>query len=256
MTTPEMHTLTGAYALGALSELERAQFGRHLEQCEACAQEVRELTATSARLGAAMAEEPPPELKQQVIAAMRTTRQLPPRSRHEQGERVRTPRRRPMIITAAAAAAVVGLAAAGVFGGVALHTQNRLDTAQSELSRTRDHYQPVAELLAAPDVRSEHVTSPSGAGGTVLASRLLDRMMFQEAQLPTVASGRVYQAWLMGPQLAPRPAGLLPGGPSGSLVVADGLSGAEQFALSVEPAGGSPTGAPTGDVVLVADMPA
>ncbi|RJQ81095.1 anti-sigma factor [Amycolatopsis panacis] len=254
MTTPEMHMLAGAYALDALDEVERAQFRRHLAQCESCAQEVRELSATAARLGAAMDDAPPPELKQQVLAEMRTTRQLPPQSRPEPGERQRNPRRRPMIITAAAA--VVGLAAAGVFGGIALHTQDRLDTAQSQLSQARDRYRPVAELLAAPDLRTEHVGMPGGAGGTVLASRLLDRMVFQEAQLPPAPAGKVYQAWLMGPTLAPRPAGLLPGGPSGSLVVADGLSGAQQFALSVEPAGGSPTGAPTGNVVLTAEMPA
>ncbi|GAA3568274.1 anti-sigma factor [Amycolatopsis ultiminotia] len=254
MSTPDMHTLTGAYALDALSDVERAQFRRHLDQCEACALEVRELRETAVRLGAAMDEEPPAELKQRVLAEMRTTRQLPPRTRPEPGERVRGPRRRPIL--AAAAAAVVGLAGAGVFGGIALHTQNRLDTAQSQLDQARDRYRPVSELLAAPDVRTEHVTSPGGGGGTVLASRLLDRMMFQEAELPAAPSGRVYQAWLMGPHLEPRPAGLLPGGPSGNLVVADGLSGAEQFAISVEPTGGSPTGAPTGNVVLATNLPA
>jgi hypothetical protein len=30
MTAPEMHTLTGAFAVDALSEMERAQFERHL----------------------------------------------------------------------------------------------------------------------------------------------------------------------------------------------------------------------------------
>ena len=53
MSTAELHTLTGAYALHALPEDERVAFERHLGACEACAQEVRELSATAARLGLA-----------------------------------------------------------------------------------------------------------------------------------------------------------------------------------------------------------
>ncbi|PKV96215.1 anti-sigma-K factor RskA [Amycolatopsis echigonensis] len=248
-----MHTLAGAYALDALSEVERAQFRRHLDQCDSCAQEVRELRETAARLGAAMDEQPPSGLKDRVLADMRTTRQLPPRTDSAE-PRPRGPRRWPMLI--AAAAAVIGLALAGVFGGIALHTSSQLTTAQSELDAARARYLPVAELLTAPDVRTEHVASPRGGGGTVVASRKLDRVMFLQSGLPPVRSGQVYEAWLMGPDLAPRPAGLLPGGPSGSLVVAHGLAGAEQFAVSVEQAGGSPSGKPSNDVVLVTPMPA
>ncbi|WP_103337818.1 zf-HC2 domain-containing protein [Amycolatopsis sp. CA-126428] len=43
MTTADLHTLTGAYAVNALSDLERAQFDRHLNECDACRLEVREL---------------------------------------------------------------------------------------------------------------------------------------------------------------------------------------------------------------------
>jgi anti-sigma-K factor RskA len=253
MTTPDMHTLAGAYALDALSDLERAQFRRHLEQCEACAQEVRELQATAGRLGAAMAEEPPPELKDRVLAAMRTTRQLPPVTAPEPAEPPRARRRWALGI--AAAAAVVGLALAGVFGGVALHTQGQLTTAQEQLGQARGRYQPVSELLAAPDVKTAHTAASGGGGGTVLVSKQLDRMMFLENSLPPYPAGHVYQAWLMGPGVVPRPVGLLPGGPDGSLVVADGLGRADQVGISVEPAGGSPTGKPSSDVVLVLSMP-
>ncbi|WP_406634743.1 anti-sigma factor domain-containing protein [Amycolatopsis sp. WGS_07] len=253
MSSPDMHTLAGAYALDALSEVERAQFRRHLEQCDACAQEVRELRETAARLGAAMDEQPPSGLKDRVLADMRTTRQLPPRTDAAE-PRARGPRRWPMLI--AVAAAVIGLALAGVFGGIALHTSGQLTAAQSELDAARDRYRPVAELLAAPDTVTSHVTSPRGGGGTVMVSRKLDRVMFLQSGLPPVPAGRVYEAWLMGPDLAPRPAGLLPGGPSGSLVVADGLAGAQQFAVSVEQAGGAPSGKPSDEVVLVAPVPA
>ncbi|MDT8914875.1 anti-sigma factor [Amycolatopsis sp. PS_44_ISF1] len=254
MTTPDMHTLTGAYALDALSDIERAQFRRHLEQCEACSQEVHELQATASRLGAAMAEEPPPEMKDRVLAAMRTTRQLPPDVVAGPQEVPRARRR--WALGLAAAAAVVGLALAGVFGGVALHTQGQLNTAQERVDQARAQYQPVSELLAAPDVRTAHAGATDGGGGTVLVSRQLDRVMFMEDRLPPSPAGKVYQAWLMGPGVDPRPVGLLPGGPDGSLVVADGIGRADQVGVSVEPAGGSPSGKPSADVVLVAPMPA
>ncbi len=250
-----MHTLAGAYALDAVSETEAAQFRRHLEQCEACAQEVRELRETAARLGAAMDEQPPSGFKDRVLAEMRTTPQLPPRTgQAEPEERTRGPRRWPMLF--AAAAAVIGLALAGVFGAVALNTSSQLHSAQSQLDDARNRYLPVAELLAAPDAQTVHVAAPHGGGGTVMVSHQLDRVMFLQSGLPPVPAGQVYEAWLMGPELAPRPAGLLPGGPSGSLVVADGLAGAQQFAVSVEQAGGSPTGKPSKDVVLIASVPA
>ena len=38
----DLHTLTGAYAADALSGTERLAFERHLDDCPACAQEVRE----------------------------------------------------------------------------------------------------------------------------------------------------------------------------------------------------------------------
>ncbi|EOD68417.1 zf-HC2 domain-containing protein, partial [Amycolatopsis vancoresmycina] len=60
--TAELHTLTGAYALDAVSDVERAEFERHLGACAACRQEVAELRATGARLGVAASADPPPSL--------------------------------------------------------------------------------------------------------------------------------------------------------------------------------------------------
>ena len=74
----DLHTLTGAYAAHALSDTERLAFERHLDACPACAREVRELEATSACLGAAVAAPPPPELWERIRAEALVTRQLPP----------------------------------------------------------------------------------------------------------------------------------------------------------------------------------
>ena len=63
----EMHLLTGAYAADALDAGERDAFEVHLGTCDACRQEVAELTATTARLGSAEAVPPPPGLRARVL---------------------------------------------------------------------------------------------------------------------------------------------------------------------------------------------
>ncbi|MFD9466730.1 zf-HC2 domain-containing protein, partial [Streptomyces sp. NPDC060027] len=80
MTTTDLHTLTGAYALHALANDERERFERHAADCEACAQEVRELTAAAARLGLAVTATPGPALKDQVMRRITTVRQEGPRA--------------------------------------------------------------------------------------------------------------------------------------------------------------------------------
>ncbi|WP_410651556.1 anti-sigma factor domain-containing protein [Amycolatopsis sp. cmx-4-54] len=255
MTMPEMHTLTGAYAVDALSEVERAQFQRHLAECASCAQEVLELQMTATRLGAALAEDPPPELKRRVLAEAMATRQQPPKTRFETGDRAKDRRRVPRWAIAAVAAAVVGLAGTAVFGGIAYDNHSQLTAAREQAAEYADRYGPVADVLSAADLRTGHAETSAGGGGTVMMSRAKDRLVFMAARLPKNEPGRIYQAWLMYPGTAPKPAGLISGGQDGALLVADGLGGAEKFALSVEQAGGSPTGSPSKDVVMVMSMP-
>ncbi|MHC5906629.1 RskA family anti-sigma factor, partial [Streptomyces sp. S6] len=78
MTTTDLHRLTGAYALHALSDEESASFERHLAGCEPCAQETAELSATAARLGLAVATRPAPALREQVLRRITTVRQEAP----------------------------------------------------------------------------------------------------------------------------------------------------------------------------------
>lgn len=255
MTMPEMHTLTGAFAVDALSEVERAQFQRHLNECVPCAQEVLELQMTATRLGAALAEDPPPDLKRRVLAQAMATRQQPPKARLEPGERVRDRRRAPRWAIGAAAAAIVGLAGTAVFGGIAWDSNSQLTAAREQAAQNEAKYAPVSEVLSAPDLRTGHGESSAGGGGTVLLSRAKDRLVFMAAQLPKNDPGRVYQAWLMFPGTSPKPAGLISGGQDGAVLVAQGLSGANGFALSVEQDGGSPTGTPSDDIVMNMSMP-
>jgi anti-sigma-K factor RskA len=65
-----VHALAGAYALDALAAAERDRFERHLHDCRSCTDEVRGFTATATALGIAAAVEPPPELRQRVLAVV------------------------------------------------------------------------------------------------------------------------------------------------------------------------------------------
>ncbi|WP_181771027.1 anti-sigma factor, partial [Amycolatopsis pittospori] len=231
-------------------------FQRHLGECASCAQEVLELQMTATRLGAALSEDPPADLKRRVLAQAMATRQQPPKARFEPGERVKDRRRAPRWAIAAAAAAIVGLAGTAVFGGIALDSRSQLTAAKEQSALYAARYAPVAEVLAAADLRTGHADASVGGGGTVMMSRSKDKLVFMAAELAKTEPGRTYQAWLMYPGAAPKPAGLIPGGQDGALLVAQGLTGAEKFALSLEQDGGSPTGTPSKDVVMVMSMPA
>src|SRR5690348_13725591 len=78
MSSPDIHTSTGAYAAGALPPEEREQVEAHLAVCPACAQEVAELRATLTRLADAVAETPPPALRGRILDEVARTRQKPP----------------------------------------------------------------------------------------------------------------------------------------------------------------------------------
>ncbi|HEY4019459.1 MAG TPA: anti-sigma factor [Pseudonocardiaceae bacterium] len=235
--SPDVHTLTGAYALDALDADERAAFEVHLAECADCVREVAELRATATRLGTAVALTPPESLKQRVLVEVGRTRQDSPSGPRPVG--ADPDRRRKWTVRISVAAAVVAVLAAGTFGGIAIGTDSELHSAQSQLSQ----YAPIAQLLAAPDVRIAS-GSAGGASATLLTSRGLGRSVLVTAHLPVQPSGRTYQVWGIGPTGFASLA-LLGNGSGGTFTLA-GLGGATLIGITVEPAGGSrqPTSAP------------
>ncbi|MGH3342153.1 MAG: anti-sigma factor [Carbonactinosporaceae bacterium] len=235
----DIHTLTGAYAANALPDDERLLFEQHIAQCAACAQEVRELRETLTRLGTAAAEPPQPEFKRGVLAEVATVRQLPPDIARPPAPRGWLPR------LTLVAAAVLALVALGL-GALSAQLADRADRAERLASS-------VGEVLAAPDARTVHATTPSGGAGTVVAARSQEAAVLVTEGLPDVPRSRTYQLWLIGPQGA-RPAGLLPGeGPRSGPVLVRGLGDAERIGLTEEPSGGSRQ--PTSTPVLVVALP-
>ncbi len=70
----DIHSLVGAFALDAVDDLERAAVDRHLRECDACRIEVAELREAAARLADGAWSVPPPRLRENVLAAVATTR--------------------------------------------------------------------------------------------------------------------------------------------------------------------------------------
>ena len=56
----DIHALSGAYAIDALDDIERAQFERHLAECAECRAEVESLREAGGLLAEAVAAAPPP----------------------------------------------------------------------------------------------------------------------------------------------------------------------------------------------------
>ncbi|MFE7117349.1 anti-sigma factor domain-containing protein [Streptomyces sp. NPDC057654] len=245
MSTVDLHTLTGAYALGALSGQEAAEFERHLVRCPACDREVRELRETAARLAVAVAEVPPAQLRTRVMAALPGVRQLPPVRR----EAAVVPLRRRLRNRLPQFAVAACLAAALAAGGLALDARHDADQQRDSAARAEQRASTLSALMAAPDA-SFHTTALKGGGtATLVASERQGRSALVYDGLPDLPQSRVYQLWYSrGGTMVP--AGLLipsgSGGSSGATLLTGTPRGADGVGVTVEPAGGSttPTGKP------------
>ncbi|MGW4232731.1 anti-sigma factor [Streptomyces sp. NPDC004980] len=234
MSTAELHTLTGAYALHALPEDERLAFERHLGACEACTQEVRELSATAARLGLAVSAVAPAALRGRVLREITTVRQEAPS--HGRSARSGTARRVGRWSSYALAACV---AAAAAFGGVAVWQNQAAQDARQEASEARQQNEELARVLAAPDARTSSGVLEGGARGTVVVSRSVDQAVFLASGMARPPGGKVYQLWFDdGGSM--RSAGLMdPSAPDGTVLLDGPVDGASGMGITVEPAGGS-----------------
>jgi anti-sigma-K factor RskA len=245
----DLHTLTGSYAVDALPPDELDEFERHLTHCGSCASEVRGLRETAARLALAVAEQPPAQMRAQVLAAAERTRQLPPitSDRPSRGapRSIRSARsaraaRRVWIPRISVVAAAASVALAVVFGVSQSNTSSRLSTLENQLSAARVHNQQVDSVLAQGDLRL--VSNKTSVGGSVSAivSPSVARLVVVTSGLPALPADKVYELWLLGPSVA-QPSGLLTTAEHGRTVpvVATGYVKGYKLGITVEPAGGT-----------------
>ena len=227
----ELHTLSGAYAIDALSPEEAEEFRKHLAACTACCDEVRELREVAALMGASESNTVPPQLKARVMAAADRTPQMPPRVRHLRS--VPGNRWTPRLLVAAAAAV---LAVAAGIGYNAMQEPEHVMAA------------PVSQVFNAPDAHHATVKTSNGGEISVATSPSLGKMAVETDDLPELGSGQVYQLWTLSSGQAAS-AGLLEDPDAGAAMAMPDSGTA--VAITIEPAGGSdqPTTEPIMSVV-------
>ncbi|MEO6790631.1 MAG: anti-sigma factor [Ornithinibacter sp.] len=76
--SPDLHHLSGAYAVDALDDTERTSFEQHLAVCADCRAEVAELSSAAHSLGSLTEATPSPALRASVLAGITRVRPLPP----------------------------------------------------------------------------------------------------------------------------------------------------------------------------------
>jgi hypothetical protein len=264
----DLHTLTGAYALDALepgSELNR--FNRHLNRCQSCASEVRGFREVATAMAFAATTEAPSEMRDQVMAAVARTRQLPPEVRtHARPRRTRSVT--PWIPWLSGAVATAAIVVAVLFGFAQAHTQNELNQARSQnqalaaaqarveaaLNQAKEHDQALAQILGAPHVTLLSQRTTKGGVAVVVLDAAKRQLVVATSGLPALPAGKVYQLWLIGPVKIVS-AGLLPTAQAGvtTPVVATGIVKGDKLGLTVEPVPGSKQ--PTTTPILALPLP-
>jgi anti-sigma factor RsiW len=270
----DLHSLSGVYALDAIEPgSELTKFNRHLARCPSCAAEVRGFREVATSMAFAATTEAPPELRDQVLAAVAHTRQLPPEIRtHARPRRTRSTGRArntaPWLPWASGLVTAAAVVVAVLFGLANSHTQQQLNAAraqsqsiaaaqarvEAELTQARAHDQALAAVLGAPHVTLLSQATSKGGVAVVVLDAAQRQLVMATSGLPALPAGKVYQLWLIGP-VKIASAGLLPAAQNGvtSPVIATGLIKGDKLGLTVEPAGGSQQ--PTTTPILALPVP-
>lgn len=234
--THDIHALSGAYAVDALDDLERARFEVHLAECADCRAEVDSLREAAAGLAELAPVPPPAGLRDRVLADVARVRPLPPLEAHPStssdagstGLR-RHPRARralhwPLLAAAAMVLAIVG------FGSVVQPWQH--DTNQGRISA-------VDQVLRATDAQRVASTLPDGGRATLVRSVSQRRAVLLTHDLRPAPGGHVYELWLQSPDGRMEPAGLMSSGGDRAVLLHGDAAVAKAAGITIEPAGGS-----------------
>jgi anti-sigma-K factor RskA len=223
MTAHEIHALSGAYAVDALDDLERAHFEAHLALCAECRAEVASLQDTAAMFSTTSEVAPPAAMRDKLLADIKSVRPLPPLVARLDARR---PRRWAGRLVAAAA--VLGIAG----GGFSVWQQTHDDTHQV-VQNAAD------EVMNAADVTTVSKSIGNGTNVKVYRSEKLGRAAVKVSGLPKAPTGKVYELWLRNAHGTMIKAGFLTGSGTRDAPFDGDASDATGAGISVEPEGGS-----------------
>ena len=229
MSTSDIHALSGAYAVDALDDIERAQFSRHLQECKECQAEVASLREAAALLTETSAVAPSADLRSRILGDIKTVRPLPPIAQEQPAATARSGRRDVRWLRGLVAAAAV---VAAVAGGAVWQPWSD-DTSQNPALSAADR------VLQAPD--AQRVTQKiNGGEATVVASKSLNKIVVITKDLPALEQGKVYEMWLndAAEGMVPVEGGLMTAADT-KVVLEGNVSNALGAGITVEPAGGS-----------------
>lgn len=231
----------GAYVLGALSDLERQAFERHIAGCAECRDEIERLRPAADALPRSVEQvEPPAGLKSALMEVVEREASegsdapapvpAPARARPPSlGERLRRGFF-PMRPVMAAGALALGLLAG--FGVAQL--------AGTEDSRT---------VTAAVD----QARMPSASARLQIQGDGDDGAILRVQGMAALESDQVYQAWVQRDgTIVPQPTFEVGADGGGAVAIPDDISGAERVMVTREPRGGSR--APGEQPILVVDL--
>ena len=229
----DIHKLSGAYALDALDDFERARFDQHLSTCDDCRAEVSEMRETAALLAETTTVAPPASLRVSVLAGISQVRPLPPEtSRREVAARHRFP-----LLVAAALVIITGL------GALAWQPWS---TDEAQLSATE-------QVLQASDAKRVSVDLGESGRATVVRSVSQNAAVIVSEDMAPAPEGKVYELWLWsesGDKFVP--AGLMPDEPDQTLLLEGDAADAGAAGITIEPDGGSPK--PTAEPIALFDF--
>ena len=243
---------SGSYVLDGMDAGEREDFEALFADSAELRSEVTELTGTAALLGLAVVPvAPSPALKQNIMARLSQTPQLPREdapvralrvlpalapesdapmySSGSAGAKSRTRWYRRPAVAIASAAAVLLIVGGIVGANIAIQGANSSQQADA-----------LAAITAASDVQRAQASVSTGGTATLVWSLHLKKSVLIGKGLRALPAGKTYELWYISAAGTPTPAGLFESSGASILQVLSGtMTKGDTVGVTVEPAGGS-----------------
>lgn len=274
MSNDDIHSLSGAYVVDAVDDVERARFEAHLAGCSQCQSEVASLRAAATELSSTTVAPPPPSLRASVLQGISSVRPLPPEVASEEMPAPEWTTPTAPLGPPSNPVSPVSPVSLGSSGSSA-PTAPTAPTAPASLEHKRAQRArraplrqwligvAAAAVLAtgalvwdplSPDTNTVQLTATEqvlqakdaqrfekkvgDATATIVRSPSLKKAVIVTADMPAAPAGKVYELWLQqGPAMVR--AGLMPAGRANTVLLNGDAASAGAVGITVEPAGGS-----------------